>query len=92
MTPLPKRENTTSILVERLAAEPAAANGEGPADVHVAGGDHRGIVINKSSKTGEVRPPRRAWRDRRGFRRDVIIVVPSFERIWDFDISLRKTW
>ena len=55
MTPLPKRENTTSILVERLAAEPAASssNSGAASDVHVAGGDHRGIVVNKSRKTGQ---------------------------------------
>ncbi|XP_043192523.1 uncharacterized protein LOC122365404 isoform X3 [Amphibalanus amphitrite] len=51
MTPLPKRENTSSILIERVAAPAADADGAASSDVHVAGGDHRGIVVNKSRKT-----------------------------------------
>lgn len=54
MTPLPKRGNTTAILVERVTAPPPEMAEPG-GDVHVAGGDHQGIVVNKSSKTGQ--PP-----------------------------------
>ncbi|XP_037091905.1 uncharacterized protein LOC119112042 isoform X2 [Pollicipes pollicipes] len=49
MTPLPKRGTTSAILVERVSAPPAEPAAGG--DVHVAGGDHHGIVVNKSSKT-----------------------------------------
>ena len=71
MTPLPKRENTTSILVERVEAPAADADGAPGSDVHVAGGDHRGIVVNKNRRTGERRTTDRWWlRPRRGRGRD----------------------
>lgn len=42
MTPKCKTANSTVLLVERKLLDPPK-NGE---DVHIAGGDHKGIVIN----------------------------------------------
>uniref|UniRef100_A0A6M2DFC6 Winged helix-turn-helix domain-containing protein n=1 Tax=Xenopsylla cheopis TaxID=163159 RepID=A0A6M2DFC6_XENCH len=59
MTPRPRREGATVLLVERKAAQQNGAghqngshtpNGGAPnSRVHVAGGDHTGIVINKDA-------------------------------------------
>lgn len=49
MTPKCKTANSTTLIVERKRQQAVAAvNGSGEEkDVHVAGGDHKGIVINK---------------------------------------------
>ncbi|KAF6204035.1 hypothetical protein GE061_002375 [Apolygus lucorum] len=48
MTPKGKTSNSTTLVIERKAEviEP------GTNDVHVAGGDHQGIVINKTISNG----------------------------------------
>ncbi|XP_067208714.1 uncharacterized protein [Linepithema humile] len=58
MTPKCKTSNATTLIIERQALEPAAENGN-ENNVHVAGGDHKGIVINKQAiaiTNGEARP------------------------------------
>lgn len=50
MTPKCKTSNATTLIIERQALEPAAENGN-ENNVHVAGGDHKGIVINKQAIT-----------------------------------------
>ncbi|KAK2585124.1 hypothetical protein KPH14_008634 [Odynerus spinipes] len=59
MTPKCKTGNSTTLIIERQALEPPAENGNDN-NVHVAGGDHKGIVINKHAvavSNGEVSPP-----------------------------------
>ncbi|XP_011631920.1 uncharacterized protein LOC105423726 isoform X4 [Pogonomyrmex barbatus] len=58
MTPKCKTTNSTTLIIERQALDPPAENGN-ENNVHVAGGDHKGIVINKQAATvinGEVCP------------------------------------
>nr|XP_033324430.1 uncharacterized protein LOC117219397 isoform X3 [Megalopta genalis] len=58
MTPKCKTANSTTIIIERQALEPPAENGN-ENNVHVAGGNHKGIVINKQAAAvtnGEVHP------------------------------------
>ncbi|XP_035725685.1 uncharacterized protein LOC118443187 isoform X2 [Vespa mandarinia] len=58
MTPKCKTGNSTTLIIERQALEPPTENGND--NVHVAGGDHKGIVINKQAinvTNGEVLPP-----------------------------------
>ncbi|CAL1675333.1 unnamed protein product [Lasius platythorax] len=58
MTPKCKTSNSTTLIIERQTLEPPAENGN-ESNVHVAGGDHKGIVINKQAAAvtnGEVRP------------------------------------
>ncbi|XP_076647534.1 uncharacterized protein LOC143356049 isoform X3 [Halictus rubicundus] len=58
MTPKCKTANSTTIIIERQALEPPAEN-EKENNVHVAGGNHKGIVINKQAvavTNGEVHP------------------------------------
>ncbi|KAG7205252.1 hypothetical protein KM043_018331 [Ampulex compressa] len=58
MTPKCKTANSTTLIIERQALEPPAENENGN-NVHVAGGDHKGIVINKQAAAvtnGEIRP------------------------------------
>ncbi|KAL2734011.1 uncharacterized protein V1478_003709 [Vespula squamosa] len=58
MTPKRKTGNSTTLIIERQALEPPTENGND--NVHVAGGDHKGIVINKQAinvTNGEVSPP-----------------------------------
>ncbi|XP_012347913.1 uncharacterized protein LOC100867628 isoform X2 [Apis florea] len=58
MTPKSKTANSTTIIIERQTLEPPTENGN-ENNVHVAGGDHKGIVINKQAITvtnGEVHP------------------------------------
>lgn len=47
MTPKCKTANSTTLIIERKKqiAEPVLNGNE--KDVHVAGGDHKGIIINK---------------------------------------------
>lgn len=62
----PRREGATVLLVERKAAQQNGAghqngshtpNGGAPnSRVHVAGGDHTGIVINKDAMNGTSTP------------------------------------
>lgn len=47
MTPKCKTANSTTLLIERKAVQ--KTNND---KVHVAGGDHTGIVINKEAATG----------------------------------------
>ncbi|KAJ8667280.1 hypothetical protein QAD02_008942 [Eretmocerus hayati] len=61
MTPKCKSANSTTLIIERkkLPSEPVIANRE-QKDVHVAGGDHKGIVINKqmtNAANGVEKPP-----------------------------------
>lgn len=46
MTPKCKTENSTTLIIERKKQPIETTNGK-ESDVHVAGGDHKGIVINK---------------------------------------------
>ncbi|XP_071643870.1 uncharacterized protein [Temnothorax longispinosus] len=58
MTPKCKTANSTTLIIERQALEPPTENGN-ENNVHVAGGDHKGIVINKQAvavTNGEVHP------------------------------------
>ncbi|XP_018316777.1 uncharacterized protein [Mycetomoellerius zeteki] len=58
MTPKCKTANSTTLIIERQALEPPAENGN-ENNVHIAGGDHKGIVINKqvvAVTNGEVHP------------------------------------
>ncbi|XP_026281835.1 uncharacterized protein LOC113208839 isoform X2 [Frankliniella occidentalis] len=47
MTPKCKTSNSTTLIIERKSK--ASVNGDGT--VHVAGGDHKGIVINKTAQS-----------------------------------------
>lgn len=49
MTPKSKTSNSTTLIIERKSQ--AAQNGDG--SVHVAGGHHKGIVINKTAQSGK---------------------------------------
>ena len=51
MTPKCKTANSTTLAIERRAL-PIEADAD-KTKVHVAGGDHRGIVINKEVTKGE---------------------------------------
>lgn len=51
MTPKSKTANSTTIIIERQTLEPPTENGN-ENNVHVAGGDHKGIVINKQAIIG----------------------------------------
>ncbi|XP_029661034.1 uncharacterized protein LOC115234257 isoform X2 [Formica exsecta] len=58
MTPKCKTSNSTTLIIERQTLEPPAENGN-ENNVHIAGGDHKGIVINKQAvavTNGEVCP------------------------------------
>ncbi|XP_017888477.1 uncharacterized protein LOC108629969 isoform X3 [Ceratina calcarata] len=58
MTPKCKTANSTTLIIERQALEPPAENGN-ENNVHIAGGDHKGIVINKqavAATNGEIQP------------------------------------
>ncbi|CAL7935032.1 unnamed protein product [Xylocopa violacea] len=48
MTPKCKTDKSTTLIIERQALEPPAENGN-ENNVHIAGGDHKGIVINKQA-------------------------------------------
>lgn len=48
MTPKCKTANSTTLIIERQALEPPTENGN-ENNVHIAGGDHKGIVINKQA-------------------------------------------
>ncbi|XP_018345778.1 PREDICTED: uncharacterized protein LOC108750650 isoform X2 [Trachymyrmex septentrionalis] len=57
MTPKCKTANSTTLIIERQALPPAETGNEN--NVHIAGGDHKGIVINKqvvAVTNGEVHP------------------------------------
>lgn len=47
MTPKCKTANSTTLVVERKAVEPEASD-----KIHIAGGDHTGIIINKQETYG----------------------------------------
>lgn len=51
MTPKCKTANSTTIIIERQAVEQLTENGN-EKNVHVAGGDHKGIIINKQAAAG----------------------------------------
>lgn len=51
MTPKCKTSNSTTLIIERQTLEPPAENGN-ENNVHIAGGDHKGIVINKQAVAG----------------------------------------
>lgn len=53
MTPKSKTSNSTTLIIERQALDPPAKNGN-ESNVHIAGGDHKGIVINKRAVAGEI--------------------------------------
>ncbi|KAL6444940.1 hypothetical protein ACFW04_002142 [Cataglyphis niger] len=58
MTPKCKTSNSTTLIIERQTLEPPAENGN-ENNVHIAGGDHKGIVINKQAMAvtnGEIHP------------------------------------
>ena len=46
MTPKCKTANSTTLIIERQELYPPAENGD-EKNIHIAGGDHKGIVINK---------------------------------------------
>ena len=48
MTPKCKTSNSTTLIIERQTLDKPAKNGN-ESNVHVAGGDHKGIVINKQA-------------------------------------------
>ncbi|XP_033225188.1 uncharacterized protein LOC117178070 [Belonocnema kinseyi] len=48
MTPKCKTANSTTLIIERQELDPPSENGD-EKNVHVAGGDHKGIVINKQA-------------------------------------------
>lgn len=48
MTPKCKTANSTTLIIERQELEPPSENGD-EKNVHIAGGDHKGIVINKQA-------------------------------------------
>lgn len=47
MTPKCKTATSTTLVIERKAVEPEASD-----KIHVAGGDHTGIIINKENIYG----------------------------------------
>lgn len=49
MTPKSKTANSTTLVIERKAVEPEASD-----KIHVAGGDHTGIIINKEKNYGKL--------------------------------------
>lgn len=51
MTPKSKTANSTTLIIERQAIDPPK-DIENESNVHIAGGDHKGIVINKRASTG----------------------------------------
>lgn len=51
MTPKCKTANSTTLIIERQALKPPAENGN-ENNIYIAGGDHKGIVINKQTMTG----------------------------------------
>ncbi|XP_043604550.1 uncharacterized protein LOC122577332 isoform X3 [Bombus pyrosoma] len=58
MTPKCKTANSTTLIIERQALKPPTENGN-ENNVHIAGGDHKGIVINKQAvavTNGEIHP------------------------------------
>ncbi|XP_076242868.1 uncharacterized protein LOC143184488 isoform X2 [Calliopsis andreniformis] len=58
MTPKCKTANSTTLIIERQTVEPPTENGN-ENNVHIAGGDHKGIVINKQTMSvtnGEIHP------------------------------------
>ncbi|XP_032679387.1 uncharacterized protein LOC116847921 isoform X2 [Odontomachus brunneus] len=59
MTPKCKTTNSTTLIIERQALKPPTQNGTENGNVHIAGGDHKGIVINKQAvavTNGEIYP------------------------------------
>lgn len=50
MTPCKKKAGNTTILMDRVK-KPSVDNGS---NMHVAGGAHKGIIINKSTCEGEL--------------------------------------
>ncbi|XP_015589440.1 uncharacterized protein LOC107265026 isoform X1 [Cephus cinctus] len=59
MTPKCKTAKSTTLIIERQALDPPAENGN-EQNVHIAGGDHKGIVINKQTAAvanGASNPP-----------------------------------
>lgn len=50
MTPKCKTANSTTLIIERQALKPPAENGN-ENNIYIAGGDHKGIVINKQTMT-----------------------------------------
>lgn len=52
MTPKCKTANSTTLIIERQALDPPTQNGTENGSVHIAGGDHKGIVINKQAVAG----------------------------------------
>ena len=50
MTPKSKTEKSTTIAIERRRVDTSNAGNNN--SVHIAGGDHKGIVINKEAKNG----------------------------------------
>ncbi|XP_051154840.1 uncharacterized protein LOC127277609 isoform X3 [Leptopilina boulardi] len=48
LTPKCKTANSTTLMIERHELDPPSENGD-EKNVHVAGGDHKGIVINKQA-------------------------------------------
>lgn len=53
MTPKCKTANSTTLIIERQELEPPSENGD-EKNVHIAGGDHKGIVINKQAANGSL--------------------------------------
>lgn len=53
MTPKWKTATSTTLIIERQALNPPSEKTNGQ-DVHIAGGDHKGIVINKHALSGTV--------------------------------------
>lgn len=51
MTPKSKTAKSTTLIIERQALDPPERIND-QQDVHIAGGDHKGIVINKHAVAG----------------------------------------
>lgn len=51
MTPKSKTADSTTLIIERQSIEPLEDN-KNESNVHIAGGDHKGIVINKRATAG----------------------------------------
>lgn len=52
MTPKCKTATSTTLIIERQALNPPHSEKINEQDVHIAGGDHKGIVINKHALSG----------------------------------------
>lgn len=74
MTPKGKTSNSTTLWIERKVADTT-----NPCEkVHVAGGDHRGIIINKETKEGKRSKFITIWRKCQKFISESFQMIKSF--------------